>query len=49
MYKRILVPLDGSKRAEKILPHVEDIATQSKATVILLEVIEPAWPASRPV
>ena len=24
MYKTILVPLDGSKRAEAILPHVEE-------------------------
>lgn len=42
MYKRILVPLDGSRRAEKILPHVEDLAIQGKSTVILLEVVEPA-------
>jgi nucleotide-binding universal stress UspA family protein len=26
MYNTILVPLDGSKRAEAILPHVEDLA-----------------------
>jgi nucleotide-binding universal stress UspA family protein len=26
MYKTILVPLDGSKRAEAILPHVEELA-----------------------
>ena len=26
MYHKILVPLDGSKRAEKILPHVEELA-----------------------
>ncbi len=42
MYKRILVPLDGSPRAEKILPHVEALATQSKAVVVLLQVVEPA-------
>lgn len=41
MYKRILVPLDGSERAEKILPHVETLASLSKSTVILLDVIEP--------
>lgn len=41
MYKKILVPLDGSPRAEKILPHVEALATQGKAEVILLEVVEP--------
>jgi nucleotide-binding universal stress UspA family protein len=27
MYKKILVPFDGSKRAECVLPHVEAIAT----------------------
>lgn len=41
MYKKILVPLDGSPRAEKILPHVEVLAVQNKAEVILLEIVEP--------
>lgn len=27
MYQRILVPLDGSKLAESVLPHVGSIAT----------------------
>ncbi len=39
MYRKILVPLDGSKRAEKILPHVEDLATHPQATVTLLQII----------
>jgi nucleotide-binding universal stress UspA family protein len=39
MYKKILVPLDRSKRAEKILPHVEDLASHYKAEVILLMTI----------
>jgi nucleotide-binding universal stress UspA family protein len=39
MYKKILVPLDGSERAEKILPHVEGIALQNKAEVILIHVV----------
>lgn len=42
MYKTILVPLDGSTRAEKILPHVEKLAQHSKSTVLLLRVIEAA-------
>src|SRR3970282_2992791 len=42
MYKRILCPIDGSPRAEKILPHVEPLAPQGKSPVILLELIEPA-------
>jgi nucleotide-binding universal stress UspA family protein len=41
MYQRILVPLDGSKRAEAILPQVESLARQCGATIILLEVLEP--------
>jgi nucleotide-binding universal stress UspA family protein len=40
MYKKILVPLDGSKRSEKILPYVEDIAQQHEATIILMQVLE---------
>jgi nucleotide-binding universal stress UspA family protein len=39
MYKKILVPLDGSERAEKILPHVEGIALQNKSVVILIHVV----------
>jgi nucleotide-binding universal stress UspA family protein len=31
MYHKILVPLDGSKRAEKILLHVEELARRYKA------------------
>ena len=40
MYKKILVPLDGSKRAEAILPHVEELALAGKAKVIFLQIIE---------
>jgi nucleotide-binding universal stress UspA family protein len=41
MYHTILVPLDGSKRAEAILSHVKDLAGRYGATVILLCVVEP--------
>jgi nucleotide-binding universal stress UspA family protein len=41
MYKKILVPLDGSGRAEKILPHVEALAQCTGASVIFMEVVEP--------
>jgi nucleotide-binding universal stress UspA family protein len=41
MYKTILVPMDGSKRAERILPHVEEVAQHNEASVIFLQVIEP--------
>lgn len=36
MFKKILVPLDGSKLAAKILPQVEDLAKGYKAQVTLL-------------
>ena len=41
MYSTILVPLDGSKRAEAILRHVENLAECYDATVIFLQVVEP--------
>ena len=41
MYGTILVPLDGSKRAEAILLHVEELAQRSSAKVIFIQVVEP--------
>jgi nucleotide-binding universal stress UspA family protein len=41
MYHNILVPLDGSKRAEAILPHAIDLAQRYGARVILLRIVEP--------
>lgn len=41
MYETILVPLDGSRRAERILAHVEELAQHFKSTIILLRVVEP--------
>ena len=42
MYSKILVPLDGSKRAEAILPHVQALLEQEDQTkAILLQVVEP--------
>jgi nucleotide-binding universal stress UspA family protein len=41
MYNTILVPLDGSRRAETILSHVFDVAERYRAKVVLLGVIEP--------
>ena len=41
MYNTILVPLDGSKRAEAILPHMEELAGRYGAEVIFLQVVEP--------
>ena len=44
MYKRILVPLDGSERSEAILPLVYVLARAYHADVILLRVVE--YPAA---
>jgi len=42
MYKKILVPLDGSKLAECVLPHVESIAKGCGVQeVVFLRVAEP--------
>lgn len=41
MYETILVPLDGSKRAEAILPHVEELAHRYDAKVVFVRVLEP--------
>jgi nucleotide-binding universal stress UspA family protein len=41
MYKKILVPLDGSERAETILAHVEELAHCCGSEVIFLEVVVP--------
>jgi nucleotide-binding universal stress UspA family protein len=41
MYHTILVPLDGSKRAEAILPHVEEMALRYEAKVVFVRVVEP--------
>lgn len=40
MYKKILVPLDGSTRAEKIIPHIEMLAKCMQAQVILLRIYQ---------
>lgn len=41
MYKRILVPLDGSKLAEEALPHAAVHAGQFGAEIVLLKVLGP--------
>lgn len=38
MYKKILVPLDGSKLAEQVLPHVSQLAGCTGAEIVLLRV-----------
>jgi nucleotide-binding universal stress UspA family protein len=41
MYEKILVPLDGSARAEAIMPHVEELAQKFNSTVVLTRVVSP--------
>ena len=40
MFSRILIPLDGSKTAEKVLPYARRLATVSQVVVDLLGVVE---------
>lgn len=40
MYKNILVPLDGSARAEDILPHVVELASKYQSIVTVMQVVE---------
>ncbi len=49
MYKKILVPLDGSELAEAVLPHVESIVQAMGAEVILLRVPEYAYETGEPL
>jgi nucleotide-binding universal stress UspA family protein len=44
MYKRILLPLDGSPLAEQALPHAIAQAGQFGAELVLLRVVEPMLP-----
>ncbi|MDD4923730.1 MAG: universal stress protein [Dehalococcoidales bacterium] len=39
MYKKILVPLDGSKTAEEVLPHAKALAYSEGAEIIILNVV----------
>jgi nucleotide-binding universal stress UspA family protein len=38
MYKKILVPLDGSPLAEAVLPHAQALAKSENAEIVLLRV-----------
>lgn len=41
MFKKILVPLDGTRMAEAVLPYVRDLAAATQAEVELLHVSMP--------
>ena len=48
MYQTILVPLDGSKLAECVLPHVEMLVRGSQAKrVVFTRVVEPVYLSAR--
>ena len=42
-FKKILVPLDGSASADRILPFVRDVALSNDAFVDLFRVVAPPW------
>jgi nucleotide-binding universal stress UspA family protein len=41
VYGKILVPLDGSKLAEGVLPHVQELARRFDSEVTLIQVVAP--------
>lgn len=41
VFERILVPLDGSPKAESILPHVANLASAFGSRILLLRLVEP--------
>lgn len=46
MFRHFLIPLDGSKLAESILPVAQTLAKVCRARVTLLHVVEPAAPST---
>lgn len=42
MYRHLLVTLDGTQRAESVIPHAMNVASAMRARVTLLKVVEPA-------
>lgn len=42
MYRRIMVPLDGSNAAEMVLPYAEEMATKFNSEIVLVSVAEPS-------
>lgn len=48
MFKRILVPVDGSRFGSKPLEYAIDIARRFDAEVVILHVVKPAVPVTAP-
>ncbi|XUX01012.1 MAG: universal stress protein [Dehalogenimonas sp.] len=49
MYKRVMVPLDGSELSESIIPQVVSVVKPSNATVVLFQAHEAIEPSVREV
>ncbi len=49
MYKKVMVPLDGSKLAECVLPHVDSLVkTGQVEELVFVRIIEPVTPTMVP-
>ena len=44
MYKKILVPLDGSRFSNRALKYAVDLAQKYKASLVLVQVVQPTRP-----
>ena len=47
MFKKTLIPLDGSELAEAVLPYVEDLGQRCASEIIVLRVIAPPRDGAR--
>jgi nucleotide-binding universal stress UspA family protein len=41
--RRALVPLDGSKQSESVLPYIQDLAAELKGEIVLVHVVAPVY------
>ncbi|MHB1457276.1 MAG: universal stress protein [Armatimonadota bacterium] len=48
MYKKILLPLDGSELAEAAIPHAKSLALAFNAQITLISIIEPITMYTQP-
>lgn len=42
-FNKVLVPLDGSKASEVVIPHVSELASKLKTEVVLFQVVAPSY------
>lgn len=43
LLNKVLVPLDGSKESEKVIPYIEELASKLGGEVVLLQVLAPTY------